>query len=73
MAPTAAGRRATPAMSASSGYLSGVGSPFAEAFHAMAGQAWVDWAFMLGLALVGDAQRRRRRGGCLCGRSRRVS
>ena len=41
--------------SPTSGYLSGVGGPFAEAFHAMAGQAWVDWAFMLGMALVGLA------------------
>jgi thiosulfate dehydrogenase (quinone) large subunit len=41
--------------SPTSGYLSGVGGPFAGVFHAMAGQAWVDWCFMLGMGLVGTA------------------
>ena len=29
--------------------------PFANAFNALAGVAWVDWLFMLGLALIGFA------------------
>ncbi len=30
-------------------------SPFVEVLQAMAGQSWVDWLFMVGLAFVGSA------------------
>lgn len=30
-----------------------VKGPFADFYHNLAGQAWVDWSFMLGLAVVG--------------------
>jgi thiosulfate dehydrogenase [quinone] large subunit len=41
--------------SPTAGYLSGVGGPFGGVFQALSGQAWVDWAFMLGMGLVGTA------------------
>lgn len=41
--------------SATMGYLSGVEGPFAGMFAAMAGNALVDWLFMLGMAGVGIA------------------
>jgi thiosulfate dehydrogenase [quinone] large subunit len=41
--------------SPTSGYLGSVEGTFAGLFHAMAGHAWVDWAFMLGMGLVGVA------------------
>lgn len=31
----------------------GVKGPYAEFFHSLAGQAWVDWMFMAGLLVVG--------------------
>jgi thiosulfate dehydrogenase [quinone] large subunit len=39
--------------SPTAGFLHGVNGPFADMFHSLAGQAWVDWLFMLGLAGVG--------------------
>lgn len=41
--------------SATAGYLSGVEGPFAGMFAAMAGNALVDWLFMVGMAGVGIA------------------
>jgi thiosulfate dehydrogenase (quinone) large subunit len=41
--------------SPTSGYLGSLEGTFAGLFHAMAGQAWVDWLYMLGMALVGTA------------------
>lgn len=35
------------------GFLKGVSGPFADIFHSLAGQGWVDWLFMLGLLGVG--------------------
>ncbi len=37
------------------GFLSGVKGPFADLFHGLAGQVWVDWLFMLGLLGIGLA------------------
>lgn len=37
------------------GYLRAVQGPFAEFFHMLAGHAWVDWIFMVGLAGIGFA------------------
>jgi thiosulfate dehydrogenase (quinone) large subunit len=37
------------------GFLSAVHGPFAGFFHAIAGQTWVDWLFMVGLAGIGLA------------------
>jgi len=37
------------------GYLASLSGTFAGPFHAIAGQAWVDWAFMLGMLSVGTA------------------
>jgi len=38
------------------GYLAfGTKGPFAEFFQGLAGAAWLDWAFMLSLALIGTA------------------
>ncbi|MBT2534424.1 hypothetical protein J7E83_20285 [Arthrobacter sp. ISL-48] len=37
------------------GYLKSLQGPFAAMLQPMAGQAWVDWAFMLGMLLVGAA------------------
>jgi thiosulfate dehydrogenase [quinone] large subunit len=37
------------------GFLASVDGAFAGMFQAMAGQAWVDWLFMLGMLLVGGA------------------
>lgn len=38
------------------GFLTfGTKGPFAEFFQGLAGAAWVDWAFMLSLALIGTA------------------
>jgi thiosulfate dehydrogenase (quinone) large subunit len=41
--------------SPTSGYLGSLEGSFADVFQAMAGQAWVDWMFMLGMGLVGTA------------------
>ncbi|MDV6014238.1 DoxX family membrane protein [Haloechinothrix sp. LS1_15] len=42
--------------SPTTGYLSGADTgPFAGAFNAMAGAAWADWLFMIGLAGIGVA------------------
>ncbi|WP_373316620.1 DoxX family membrane protein [Phytomonospora endophytica] len=41
--------------SPTSGYLNGVDGPFASFFNSMAGQAWADWLFMIGLAGIGLA------------------
>lgn len=41
--------------SPTSGFLSGVEGGLADLFHAMAGHAWVDWVFMLGMLSVGTA------------------
>ncbi|MGH3354664.1 MAG: hypothetical protein ACRDOJ_02125, partial [Nocardioidaceae bacterium] len=45
----------TAGTSPTAGYLGSLEGTFAGMFHAMAGQAWVDWAFMLGMFLVGVA------------------
>ena len=38
------------------GFLSGIDvGPFQDAFHSIAGSAWADWLFMLGLAGLGVA------------------
>lgn len=39
--------------SPTTGFLKGVEGPFADFFNAMAGQAWADWLFMLGLLGIG--------------------
>lgn len=39
--------------SPTTGFLKGVEGPFADFFTAMAGQAWADWLFMLGLLGIG--------------------
>ena len=41
--------------SPTTGYLSNVDGPFGGFFNAMAGQAWADWLFMVGLLGVGVA------------------
>lgn len=41
--------------SPTAGFLGGVEGPFAGAFNAMAGQAWADWLFMVGLLGIGLA------------------
>jgi len=41
--------------SPTTGYLSGVEGPFAGFFNGMAGKAWADWLFMIGLAGLGLA------------------
>jgi thiosulfate dehydrogenase (quinone) large subunit len=41
--------------SPAAGYLASLDGTFAGVFHAMAGQAWVDWLYMLGMGLVGMA------------------
>lgn len=41
--------------SPTSGFLASREGVFAGAFHALVGHAWVDWAFMLGMLLVGAA------------------
>lgn len=41
--------------SPTSGFLANVDGSLAEVFRAMAGQPWVDWAFMLGMLLIGTA------------------
>lgn len=54
--------KATPAARAwrnggspTTGYLKNVKGPFADVFNGMAGQAWADWLFMLGLLGIGAA------------------
>lgn len=37
------------------GFLSNTKGPFADLFHGLAGQMWVDWLFMLGLLGIGVA------------------
>ncbi len=41
--------------SPTTGYLSGVEGPFGDFFNNMAGQAWADWFFMIGLLGIGLA------------------
>lgn len=41
--------------SPTSGFLSGVDGPFADFFNGLAGETWVDWLFMIGLAGLGVA------------------
>jgi len=41
--------------SPTTGYLKSLHGPFAGALQPLAGQAWVDWAFMLGMLSVGAA------------------
>ncbi|MDQ4007216.1 MAG: hypothetical protein M3211_03855 [Actinomycetota bacterium] len=41
--------------SPTSGYLGSLDGTFAAVFQPLAGHAWVDWTFMLGMALVGSA------------------
>ena len=41
--------------SPTAGYLGSLEGTLAPVFHAMAGQPWVDWMFMLGMGLVGMA------------------
>jgi thiosulfate dehydrogenase (quinone) large subunit len=41
--------------SPTAGYLSAVDGPFEDFFHRLAGQDWVDWVFMIGLAGIGLA------------------
>jgi len=41
--------------SPTTGYLNGVDGTFASFFNPMAGQAWADWLFMIGLAGIGLA------------------
>lgn len=41
--------------SPTSGFLGSVGGPFEGFFTSLAGQAWVDWLFMLGLLGIGLA------------------
>lgn len=41
--------------SPTTGYLSGVEGPFAGFFNGMAGNAWADWLFMIGLLGIGLA------------------
>jgi len=41
--------------SPTTGFLSGVEGPFAGLFNGISGQAWADWAFMLGLLGIGAA------------------
>jgi thiosulfate dehydrogenase [quinone] large subunit len=41
--------------SPTTGFLKGVDGTFADFFNGMAGQAWADWLFMIGLAGVGLA------------------
>jgi thiosulfate dehydrogenase (quinone) large subunit len=41
--------------SPTTGYLSGVEGTFADFFNGMAGNAWADWLFMLGLLGIGLA------------------
>jgi thiosulfate dehydrogenase [quinone] large subunit len=41
--------------SPTTGFLASQEGTFAGLFHTMAGQAWVDWAFMVGMLLVGAA------------------
>lgn len=37
------------------GYLSGLKGTFADAFNNLAGKAWADWLFMIGLCAIGGA------------------
>lgn len=41
--------------SPTTGFLKGVDGPFADLFHAISGQGWADWLFMLGLLGIGAA------------------
>jgi len=41
--------------SPTTGFLKGVEGPFADFFHAISGQPWADWLFMLGLLGIGVA------------------
>ncbi|OGY84303.1 MAG: hypothetical protein A3F54_03880 [Candidatus Kerfeldbacteria bacterium RIFCSPHIGHO2_12_FULL_48_17] len=51
---TAAEKSWLDGVSPTTGFLKGAATgPFADIFHKLAGQAWVDWLFMLGLLLIG--------------------
>lgn len=41
--------------SPTTGFLKSVSGPFADVFHPLAGNAWVDWLFMIGLLALGVA------------------
>lgn len=41
--------------SPTTGFLSSREGTFGELFRSLAGEAWVDWAYMIGMALVGTA------------------
>jgi len=41
--------------SPTTGYLSGVDGPFTGVFEPLAGAAWADWLFMIGLGAIGAA------------------
>lgn len=51
--------------SPTTGFLKGVEGPFGSYFQSMAGQAWVDWLFMLGLFSIGL--------GLICGLAMRIT
>lgn len=53
---TASGKGWVDGGSPTKGFLSGVAAgPLQSTFHAMAGDAWVNWLFMLGLLAIGVA------------------
>ena len=52
---TPAERAWTNGGSPTGGFLGGVEGPFAGVYNGIAGQAWADWAFMLGLLGIGVA------------------
>ncbi|WP_043670607.1 membrane protein [Streptomyces xylophagus] len=53
---TASGKGWVDGGSPTKGFLSGVAAgPFQSTFHSMAGDAWVNWLFMLGLLAIGVA------------------
>lgn len=41
--------------SPTNGFLKSVSGPFADMFHPLAGQGWVDWLFMFGVLALGVA------------------
>jgi len=51
---TKAGKSWLDGVSPTAGFLKGVQGPLADTFHGMAGNAFVDWLFMLGLLLIGS-------------------
>lgn len=55
---TAADKSWASGVSPTAGFLTGAGQgtgPLADWFGSLAGQGWVDWAFMLSLLLIGSA------------------